>query len=426
MTMSKRILALFFALLFCAALALPAFATDPVAEDDPRIIEMKSKIESLKKEAADAKQKRIDLEGRINEAQASAMEVQSQVNALQAEINAYQAEINALSTQIDLLEQQLDENEEAMEDQKLQIEATRELLGQRLRAMYMAGNVSTIELVFEADSFENLLNRIELVTRITKHDNQIIQDLKDDIAALEALQVKLEEDRADLQSSRDEIIASQAEIKEAKKEVDAKLAVLEAYLAKLAKEDAQLKEIEAAAEAQKAAYAQTIYTMLNGTTSEGDGTASLICPVPYGSAYVSSPYGPRTLGSKTSFHYGLDISMPGAMDMDKQIIAAGAGTVLVSSNACSHNYKKYSSCGCNGGYGNYCVIDHGNGVIAFYAHLTASYVAAGQTVNQGDVIGVMGCTGYSTGAHLHFEIRTSMTGARSATSVNPANYIHVP
>ncbi|MBQ1451548.1 MAG: peptidoglycan DD-metalloendopeptidase family protein [Clostridia bacterium] len=427
MTMSKRIVSLFLALLFCLALVTPAFAAgDKVAEDDPRIIEMKSKIEGLKREAAEAKQKRQDLEGQINEARASAMEVQSQVNALQAEINAYQAEINALNTQIGLIQQQLDENEEAMEDQKLQIEATRELLGQRLRAMYMAGNVSTIEIVFEADSFENLLNRIELVTRITKHDQQIITDLKNDIKELEALQVKLEEDRVDLQASKDEVVASQAEIKEAKKSVDAKLAVLEAYLAKLNREDAQLKEIEAQAEAQKAAYAATIYAMINGTASEGDGSASLICPVPYGSAYVSSSYGPRTLGSKTSFHYGLDISMPGAMDMDKRIVAAGAGTVLISSNGCSHNYKKYSSCGCNGGYGNYCVIDHGNGVIAFYAHLTTSYVSAGQVVNQGDTIGIMGCTGYSTGAHLHFEIRTNLSGARSATNVNPANYIHVP
>ena len=422
MTMSKRILALFFALLFCVSLALPAFATDPVAEDDPRIIEMKSKIESLKKEAAEAKQKRIDLESRISEAQASAMEVQSQVNALQAEINAYQAEINALNSQIALLEQQLDENEEAMEDQKLQIEATRELLGQRLRAMYMAGNVSTIEIIFEADNFENLLNRIELVTRITKHDQKIIQDLKDDIAALEALQVKLEEDRVELQSSKDEIIASQAEIKEAKKEVDAKLAVLEAYLAKLNAEDAQLKQIEAEAEAQKAAYSQTIYNMLHESSSEGDGSASLICPVPYGSAYISSGYGARW----GSTHYGMDISMPGADQYDKAVVAAGNGTVLISSNICTHNSPKRSNCGCNGGYGNYCVIDHGNGVIAFYAHLTSSYVVAGQKVSQGETIGIMGCTGFSTGAHLHFEIRTNLSGQRSATARNPAEYIHVP
>ncbi|MCQ2461042.1 MAG: peptidoglycan DD-metalloendopeptidase family protein [Clostridia bacterium] len=425
MTVNKRIISLLLALLFCVTLVTPAFAADKVDENDSRVVAMREQIEKLKKEKEEARQKRQALEGEINEASATAMQIQSEVYALQAEVNAYQAEINALNSQIEVVQQELDETEDAMDNQKLQIEATQELLAQRLRAMYMAGNVSTIELIFEADSFENLLNRIELVKRITKHDNQIVKDLKDDIKELEVLGEKLADDKATLQDSKDEIVASQAEVKAAKQKVDVKLATVESYLSKLSKEDAQLKELEAQAEEQQAAYGQTIYNMLNGI-SEGDGSANLICPVPYGNAYISSPFGTRTLNGRTSTHYGIDITMGGADQYDKRIIAAGSGTVLISSNACGHNYKKYSSCGCNGGYGNYCVIDHGNGVIAYYAHLTTSYVSVGQVVNQGDTIGIMGCTGYSTGAHLHFEIRTNTSGARSATAVNPSNYIHVP
>ena len=425
MTMSKRIIALFLACIFCITLAMPVFAEDKVSKDDPRIVEMEQQIEELKKQVEEAREKRQSLETEINEASATAMQIQSEVNALQAEVNAYQAEINALNTQIELITQELDETEAAMLNQKLQISATQELLGQRLRAMYMAGNVSTIELIFEADSFENLLNRIELVKRISEHDSKIITDLKDEIAGLEELQVKLEEDKVTLQQSKDELVASQAEIQAAKDKVDAKLATVEAYLAKLSREDSQLRQLEAQAEEQQAAYSQTIFNMLNGI-SEGDGSASLICPVPYGGAYISSPYGMRTIYGRSSFHYGIDITMGGADQFDKKIVAAGSGKVLISSNSCSHNYRKYSSCGCNGGYGNYCVIDHGNGVIAYYAHLTVSYVSVGQVVNQGDTIGIMGCTGYSTGAHLHFEIRTNTSGDRSSTAVNPCNYISVP
>ncbi|MCQ2488304.1 MAG: peptidoglycan DD-metalloendopeptidase family protein [Clostridia bacterium] len=425
MTISKRIISLLLALIFCVTLATPAFAADKVSKNDPRIVKMNEEIAKLKQEAKEAKKKRQSIESQINDASATAMQIQSEVYALQSEVNAYQSEINALNSQIDAVEQELDETEDAMDNQKHQITATQELLAQRLRAMYMAGNVSTIELIFEADNFENLLNRIELVARIAKHDNQIVKDLKDDIKELEALGEKLEENKVVLQDSKDEIVASQAEVKDAKAKVDSKLSTVESYLSKLNKEDAQLKELEAEASKQEAAYSQAIWKMLNGI-SEGDGSANLICPVPYSSAYISSPFGGRTINGRSSFHYGMDITMPGADQNDKRIIAAGSGTVLISSNSCSHNYRKYSSCGCNGGYGNYCVIDHGNGVIAYYAHLTKSYVSVGQVVNQGDTIGILGCSGYSTGPHLHFEIRTNLSGARANTAVNPANYIHVP
>ncbi|MDO5448813.1 MAG: hypothetical protein Q4F70_04315, partial [Clostridia bacterium] len=364
-TVAKRVTALLFAFVFCVTLLVPAFAVDGEtttvsAETQEKVDALKQKQKELDNVIAEAEKKRAALNSEIAEAKASASEIQEVVDALQAEVNAYQSKIDVLNSQISVIQKQLDETEANMANQEIQITATQQLLAQRLRAMYMAGNISTIELIFEADSFENLLNRIELVSQITKHDNEIVEQLKEDIAELKKMQAKLEEDKIDLQASKDELVAAQSKIVDAKKEVDAKLKVLQVYLSKLKSEDAELIAIEAEASKQQNAYAQTIYNMLNGV-STGDGSASLICPVPYSSAYISSRYGYRSTpgGSGTSFHYGIDITMGGADAYDKKIIAAGSGTVLVASNGCGHNYRKASSCGCNGGYGNYCVIDHG-------------------------------------------------------------------
>lgn len=101
---------------------------------------------------------------------------------------------------------------------------------------------------------------------------------------------------------------------------------------------------------------------------------------------LTSPYGPRTLNGNAEFHPGVDI----ANDVGTAIVAAGAGVC--------HTEAESES----GGYGNLVVIDHGNGIQTWYGHMTQFLVSEGQTVNQGDQIGLMGSTGYSTGPHCHF------------------------
>ena len=86
-------------------------------------------------------------------------------------------------------------------------------------------------------------------------------------------------------------------------------------------------------------------------------------------------------------------------------VAAQSGTVITANNSCSHNYAKTSSCGCGGGYGNYVVISHDGTYSTLYGHLQSVSVNVGDYVSQGQVIGYIGSTGWSTGAHLHFEVR---------------------
>ena len=104
-----------------------------------------------------------------------------------------------------------------------------------------------------------------------------------------------------------------------------------------------------------------------------------------------------------AYHQGIDIWSEGIRGHN--IIAAEEGDVILVSNTCTHDYGKNGSCGCGGGYGNYCIIDHGDGWWTLYGHSEGITVYEGQHVQKGDVIGTVGSTGYSTGPHLHFEVR---------------------
>ena len=116
-----------------------------------------------------------------------------------------------------------------------------------------------------------------------------------------------------------------------------------------------------------------------------------------------------------SYHTGLDI--PAAHGTP--IHASCSGKVIKINTTCTHDYGKEESCGCGGGYGNYVIIDHGNEFITLYGHLSEVDVEIGDEVKKGNVIGKMGSTGFSTGDHLHIEIRYQ------GYILNPAFYLDV-
>jgi murein DD-endopeptidase MepM/ murein hydrolase activator NlpD len=127
------------------------------------------------------------------------------------------------------------------------------------------------------------------------------------------------------------------------------------------------------------------------------------------SGYISSSYGYRLhpVYNTWKFHSGIDI----ACGYGSAICAAASGTVI---------YVTEPVEGCNtggSGYGNYCIIDHGDGVTTLYAHARDIYVSVGDYVSAGQQIGEVGSTGTSTGAHLHFEVRVN------GTAYNPCDYL---
>ncbi|MBR3680335.1 MAG: M23 family metallopeptidase [Oscillospiraceae bacterium] len=135
----------------------------------------------------------------------------------------------------------------------------------------------------------------------------------------------------------------------------------------------------------------------------------LAWPAP-GFYYISSPFGSRWGRN----HNGIDIAGGGIQGASAT--AAASGTVTKIYTGCSHNYKGF--CGCNYGWGNYVMVSHGNGLVTLYAHLQAVSVSVGDSVGTGTVVGKIGCTGNSTGFHLHFGVISN------GSYVNPLNYLN--
>lgn len=116
--------------------------------------------------------------------------------------------------------------------------------------------------------------------------------------------------------------------------------------------------------------------------------------------YITSPFGYRQWDDgSTEFHKGVDFGVAEGTE----ILAVADGTLKVRSG-CTHNYPKYSSCGCNGGFGNYVEITTENGTRILYGHMLDVYVTDGQQIKNGQAIGTVGCTGWSTGFHLHLQM----------------------
>lgn len=435
----SHILSFAFAVLFMVFALLPA----PLIADAASSSSTQAKIDALDEKIAEA-------EAQIAENEAKKDAVADDAESLQAEVDAYQEQIDSYNEKISLLNQsiselnssisslesEISEIQAKIDEQQESIGAIQEVLGQRLRATYLAGNVTNLELLLEADSFATLLNRIELIARIGENDSAIISELKEKMAVIQEEQNELKDKEAEMQADKQSLQSSKTELEDSKQEIvdkksalDTKVNSLNSYISGLDEESEELEQYIAQAHAQQQAFVNSLNNTVSSGGSTGSGSAnggSMTWPVPYSGSYISSGYGYRSLGSSSSFHYGIDITMAGADSYDKIVVAADSGTVYISNNKCSHNYRKSYNCGCNGGYGNYIVIDNGDGLHIYYGHLARATVSAGEHVEEGQTIGILGCSGYSTGPHLHFEIRVNDGSSRSAAARNPLNYVSAP
>lgn len=387
------------------------------AELKDKVKESEEKIKEL--ESQQAKQEEIinELNNQINQLNSQLRNVNTQQEIINDDISATQKKIDELDRKIADLDVQI-----AQKD--VEIEETVELYCERLRANYIAGETSVLELFTASSSLSNFFNRLELFKRVTANDQKLVEKLNEEIKEIEKMQqdlrdskAKVEEEkktlearRADLQRTENELSATQAEIVAKSNEVNKKLRELNYQTKQLEvsidKYNSEMDDIEAEIEAFLKAQ-QAASKPSSGSSSGSSQVANSkgwIWPVPYSSSYVTSPYGYRNdpISGAYKFHSGIDISMPNAMG--KNLVAVKSGTVIRTTYSGS-------------GYGNYVMIDHGGGYVSLYAHCKSLAVSNGQRVSQGQVIAYIGTSGYSTGPHVHFEIRLN------GEKMNPSNYV---
>ena len=351
-----------------------------------------SEIDALKAEQAASQARQDELEEQLADVEADQAEAQQRRQLLQAQLDAINNEIENIDKQIAYYDAEIAQKEEEQAEAEANEEAQYELFCQRVRAMEEEGTVSYWSILFNSESFSELLDRLADIDAVMDYDNQVMDELIAIREEIIALRTQLETSRAEEQAARDQQAAKQAE-QQAKVAEAQKL--LDQINADVAEVNRQLDaESEAAAEiqaeiAQKQKQLEEQRRQNNITI---DSETSYLWPLP-GYYRLSSLFGYRIhpITGEAHSHTGIDIPAPG----NTPILACKSGQVVTS----AYHYS----------YGNYVVIDHGNGNSTLYAHMSSRAVSEGQMVTQGQTIGYVGTTGSSTGNHLHLEVRDNYT-----------------
>ncbi len=367
----------------------------------------------LRSEIAKIQNEQKQLKSQISSLKSDKAKQQQLKTALEKQMSLAQKEIDLCNQEINLINSKIAENNAEIEKKNAEIEADKLAFKKRLRAIYMSRSNSSVQILMGADDFSQFLQLSQLTSSVSARDKLIIEKIVAAIEALESKQVENNKLLEQQKSVKATITAKQNDLKSQSNEI-------QAVISKISKEqnaaqsemDKNTKEL---AEMQKELTA-ILNSANSGTNVVYDG-GQFLWPTPT-ITRITSYFGPRW-GTN---HNGIDISNGG---YGAKIVAIADGVVTRSVKHCTHNYRKSSDCcGISGqgkGYGNHVVIDHGRGTNgktygAYYAHMSSVTVSAGQTVKKGQTIGYVGCTGFSTGPHLHFGLIVN------GSWVNPMNY----
>ncbi|CAN5306411.1 M23 family metallopeptidase [soil metagenome] len=353
-----------------------------------------------------------DRQARIAAARAKEARLTEQISDVTIEIRALESRVGDVSQKLSVLEHDLELHQRRLdhlnelfqfETERLnflrdQYETALRELTLRMIELYQTNDPTLIEVVLESESFQEALDRIHYLEAIAQQDKHItaaVGEARDEVhrsrertkkvrsrvhAETRVVAVRTQQQR----DVRDQLLASERGLSSERKEQRAALAdtretkaVLIAEANALAAEDAGIRGQLAAAQ---------------GAADTVPSSQGLVWPV---SGPVTSPFGYRW----GRLHAGIDIGVGSGAP----IPAAASGTVVLA--------------GWTGGYGNYTCIDHGGGLATCYAHQSSYAVSTGAQVSQGQVIGYVGNTGHSFGAHLHFEVRIR------GSPVDPLGYL---
>ncbi|EAC6873610.1 peptidase [Listeria monocytogenes] len=405
-----------------------------------------------------------DMQKRQNEIEQKKSELDKNIDSKNAELNHLESaekdaakELESLLKSIDDTNKKLKEQEEKvsseneklkklkkeMEELRNDIRDRQKVLDNRARAIQTTGTATSyLDMIFEADDFKELIDRVTVVSAIVKADQNIMQDQKDDqdklkvaettsekkLENLKVLAVELEVSKNNMESQKQEkndLVMALANKKDLTKSEQTLLASEQGALTdeekrlasniagEKAKQEAAIKAAEekrmqeAAASVKNSTAVKQPSSASNGATETvSSGSGQFIKPA---SGILTSGFSERTnpVTGKYESHKGQDIAGGGTITVS----AAASGTVVFSGFGASGSGF--------GGYGYVVKIDHGNGFQTLYGHMRAGSlkVVTGQRVSQGQPIGIMGSTGQSTGQHLHFEIH------KNGIPVDPAPYI---
>lgn len=363
-------------------------------------------IDALKQKSSQLDSQRSQLEKELSQLQADKKDAMSQKTVLEQQVNVLQSKIDTTTALIQDYDSQIAQRQADLEAAQEKEEQYYALFCRRVRSMEEGGTTSYWEILFEADSFSDLLDRAAFISDVMSYDNGVVDQLL-------ALQEQIAGDKAALEQARQEQEEARAALETSKADLKAKEAKVDKLLAEIAENADETKDALDDLESQAAAMDDEIVKLqkelerqLAAQNKVIQSEAGYLWPLG-GYTNLSSLYAGRIdpFTGKPATHTGIDVPAP----KGTPIKAAKSGVVITSG---------YSA----GGYGNYVVISHGNGASTLYAHMSSRAAEVGQTVSQGQVIGYVGTTGRSTGNHLHFEVRVNSSRVDPASCFTGLTY----
>lgn len=378
MSPKKRIMAILVIMTILLSMIMPVYADD-LSEKQQQLQDVSSQINSKSQ--------------KVNSLKKQEKSIMGQVNALEKDMNKTQQEIENLTNRAKLLQSNIGVTEHEINILENDLDQQSEILSDRLVFIYEEGDISYLEVLLSAEDLQDFLTRYDLLNRILDQDRQLIDTIRGQKRDLDLKKSELVVQKKSLES---------AKVGQVQKEqlLDTQIDKKKDILNSVEKEkNAQLKALNELEQESKQ-LESLIRQMQGGGSKNSIGTGTYSWPVP-GYTGISSPYGMRfhPILKVRKLHTGIDIRVPYGVS----IHAADGGKVIYA--------------GWMNAYGQVVIIDHGAGMSTLYAHQSSILVSNGTMVSKGQVIGKVGSTGWSTGAHLHFEVRVN------GTPVNPNSYV---
>lgn len=409
-------------------------------------------ISQLRKEQNDLKSQSNKAKSSLDGTQKQKSQALTEVERLDNELIAVQKEINNLNEKLEETKKTLEKNQEDLKKANADKESQIDIFRERIRIMYENGTEGYFEIILESEDFPDFLRRSEYADKIVEYDQNIIEQY-------EETEKRIAQDIENIKIKKEEIERLSEEEKEKKAELDKKIEEKQELIKKLSEDEKlylqQIQDLKEAdeeiaslirkeqlrlqaqknaaaekaakekAEKEKAAKEAAAKENVSGGTSQtadnADGgkneaqesvqtpapdvsanSGKMTYPVPaYSGAAFNDTYGKRTnpITGQEETHTGVDLKAT----MNTDVVAALDGTVIFAGN--------------KSGYGNTVIIDHGDGTSTLYGHNTSLTVNVGDEVSRGQVIAKAGTTGYSTGVHVHFEVR------KNGMAVDPTPYL---
>lgn len=368
-----------------------------------------SEIDDLKSQKAALSEQSASYEATINSLKNKKNAQVELKTALDSKLALTNQQIMNLEEQIKLHDALIERKTQEVDEAQKTADEQLEKYKKRVRAMEESGRYNYFEVLFGANSIGEFLSLIDDIGDIMQSDKELEESYKQSVTDLKTVKAEYEEAQAELKQNKVEcaqlkdqlqiditqaasvITSLQSEINDnasVLSELDSQESALQSQI------QSKVKQLNEQKKAEEEANRNNNNNGGNNNGGSSVGTGNLVWPSYC--TYITSRQGPRVhpITGEYKNHGGTDIGA----SYGSAIYAADSGKVVSSSD------------GWNGGWGNYVMIDHGNGMQTLYAHMSSRAVSVGQTVKRGQTIGYVGSTGMSTGPHLHFEMYVN--GAR--------------